>query len=146
MYLAVLLDLYSRMVVGWAMRSKRDKDLVEGALIMALKRRRPGPGLLPHSDRGSQFKSGGYRAILAEQGIEVSMSRKGDCLDNAAMESFNGTLKGEWVDRHQFETRREAKTVVFEYMEIYYKRERSHSTLGYQSPGEFEKKEQVRPF
>lgn len=139
LYLAVILDLYSRMVIGWAMGAQRDGKLVEEALNMALLKRHPGPGLLHHSDRGSQYTSLGYRAKLEDLGIEISMSRKGDCYDNAVVESFNGTLKSECVDRQSFATRSQAKSVVFEYLEVFYNRQRLHSSLGYMAPEIFEK-------
>lgn len=138
LYLAVLLDIYSRMVVGWAMGAQRDGKLVEDALNMALLKRKPQPGLLHHSDRGSQYTSLSYRAKLEEAGIEISMSRKGDCYDNALVESFNGTLKSECVDRQSFATRAQAKSVVFEYLEVFYNRQRLHSSLGYVAPEVFE--------
>lgn len=106
LYLAVVLDLFSRLVVGWAMAAHRDSGLVEQALRMALMRRPPNSGLLHHSDRGSQYTSGSYQAQLAEAGIVVSMSGKGDCYDNAAMESFFSSLKGEWTDWHSYQSRK----------------------------------------
>ncbi len=139
LYLAVLLDIYSRLVVGWAMGALRDGKLVEEALNMGLLKRHPEPGLLHHSDRGSQYTSTSYRAKLEEQGIEISMSRKGDCYDNALVESFNGTLKSECVDRQSFATRAPARSVVFEYLEVFYNRQRLHSSLGYLAPETFEK-------
>lgn len=138
LYLAVLLDIYSRMVVGWAMGAQRDGKLVEEALNMALLKRHPAPGLLHHSDRGSQYTSTSYQTKLEEAGIEISMSRKGDCYDNALVESFNGTLKSEGVDRQSFSTRSQARSVVFEYLEVFYNRQRLHSSLGYMAPQVFE--------
>lgn len=138
LYLAALLDVYSRAVIGWAMDPLRDERLVLAALQMALARRRPGPGLLHHSDRGSQYTSGSYQALLAQQGIAVSMSRKGNCYDNALMESFFGTLKAECVDRQVFQTPAEAELCLFEYLEVFYNRQRVHSALGYRSPIAFE--------
>jgi transposase InsO family protein len=146
LYLGVLLDIYSRMVVGWAMGAQRDGKLVEDALNMALLKRKPKPGLLHHSDRGSQYTSISYRARLEEAGIEISMSRKGDCYDNALVESFNGTLKSECVDRQSFATRSQARSVVFEYLEVFYNRQRLHSSLGYMAPEIFEKLTVSRPF
>jgi putative transposase len=105
LYLTVVLDTYSRMVVRWAMASHRDEALVEQAALMTLARRNPAPGLLHHSDRGSQYTCQDYRALLAQCGIVVSMSRKADCYDNALMESFVGTLKTECVDRESYQTR-----------------------------------------
>jgi putative transposase len=146
LYLAVLLDIYSRMVVGWAMGAQRDGKLVEDALNMALLKRKPEPGLLHHSARGSQYTSTSYRAKLEKAGIEISMSRKGDCYDNALVESFNGTLKSECVDRQSFATRSQARSVVFEYLEVFYNRQRLHSSLGYMAPVVFEKLTISRPF
>ena len=138
LYLAVVLDLFSRMVVGWAMDSHRDELLVEQACMMALARRRPEPGLLHHSDRGSQYTCQTYQALLAHAGIVVSMSRKADCYDNALMESFNGTLKTECVQREVYQTRSQARRSIFEYLEVFYNRQRLHSSLGYVSPVTYE--------
>jgi transposase InsO family protein len=138
LYLAVVLDIYSRMVVGWAMESHRDEALVEQAARMALTRRHPAPGLLHHSDRGSQYTCQDYRALLAQCGIIVSMSRKADCYDNALMESFIGTLKSECVDREVYQTRAQARHSIFEYLEVFYNRQRLHSSLGYVSPVMYE--------
>ena len=141
LYLAVVLDLFSRRVVGWAMGSTEDEELVTLALSMALARLRPGSDcfhLLHHSDRGSEYTSLGYQECLKQEGIEVSMSRTGDCYDNAAMESFFATLKKECVHRHMFQNRREARSTVFEYLECFYNPVRIHSTLGYTSPKAFE--------
>lgn len=139
LYLAALVDIYSRFVVGWAMGKERDEQLITSAAEMALARRRPVPGLLHHSDRGSQYTSEGYQTLLKQHGIEISMSRKGDCYDNALMESFFGTLKEECVERQTFQTRAEAKQVIFEYLEVFYNRQRKHSSLGYVSPATYEK-------
>lgn len=138
LFLAAVLDLFSRAIVGWAMADKQDEVLVEQALRMALVRRHPQDGLLHHSDRGCQYTSDAYQQFLSSWGIEVSMSRKGNCWDNAVMERFFGTLKGECTDHYVFATRRQARGVVFEYIECYYNRERRHSALGYVSPTEFE--------
>lgn len=138
LYLSALEDLYSRRIVGWAMSEFRDERLVEDALWMALIRRQPDGNLLHHSDRGSQYTSRSYKSVLDHYGIELSMSRKGNCWDNAVMESFFGTLKAECTDRRSFATRQEAKTVIFEYMEVFYNRQRLHSSLGYVSPENFE--------
>ena len=138
LYLAVILDLYSRMVVGWAMAATEDSELVELALRMALVNRRPPAGLLHHSDRGSEFTSARYLARLSEAGIEVSMSRTGDCYDNAAMESFFATLTKECTGRVRFQTRQEARSATFEYLECFYNPVRLHSTLQYVSPVAFE--------
>jgi putative transposase len=138
LYLAGIVDCYSRLVVGWAMSPTRDERLVEDALHMALGRRHPVEGLLHHSDRGSQYTSSAYRALLAEHGVTVSMSRKGDCWDNALMESVWATVKGECADRHVFVSHQVARAILFEYLEVFYNRQRIHSALGYQSPAHFE--------
>jgi putative transposase len=122
MYLAVVLDLYSRRVVGWAMAAKQDEVLVEQALAMAVAHRKPGAGLLHHSDRGCQYTSHAYQTFLNDHGIRVSMSRKGNCWDNAVMERFFGTLKRECTARARFATHEEARTALFEYIEAYYVR------------------------
>lgn len=138
LYLAAIVDVFSRAVVGWAMDRRRDERLVLGALHMALARRQPDPGVLHHSDRGSQYTSGSYQALLAQHGLVVSMSRKGNCYDNAVMESFFGTLKAECVDRQTFATPEAAQRGIFEYVEVFYNRQRLHSALGYRSPITFE--------
>ena len=138
LYVAVVLDLFSRLVVGWAMGEHNDEALVSRALHMALLRRDPPMHMLVHSDQGSPYTSQGYQGILAARGIAVSMSRVGDCYDNAAVESFFSTLKGECVNRTRFLTRQEAKQEIFEYLECFYNRIRRHSTLQYVSPVEFE--------
>src|ERR1700680_25056 len=116
------------------MSKERDEQLITKAAVMALERRRPGAGLLHHSDRGSQYTSQGYQVLLKQHGIEISMSRKGDCYDNALMESFFGTVKEECVERQTYQTRAEARSSVFEYLEVFYNRQRRHSSLGYVSP------------
>lgn len=138
LYLAVVLDIYSRLVVGWAMDAHRDEALVEQAARMALAHRQPEPGLLHHSDRGSQYSATDYRELLEQYGIVMSMSGKGDCYDNALMESFFGTLKSECVDRQSFASRAQARLVIFEYLEVFYNRQRLHSSLGYLSPVTYE--------
>lgn len=138
LYLAIVLDLFSRMVVGWSMAAIQDAMLVEQALQMALARRRPQAGLLHHSDRGSIYTSESYQAILQQEGIDVSMSRTGNCYDNAAMESFFHSFKGECIDRERFQTRTQAKLATFEYLECFYNRTRRHSTLSYMSPVAYE--------
>ncbi len=138
LYLAVMLDLYSRMVVGWAMAATEDEALVELALRMAVARRKPEAGLLHHSDRGTEFTSERYQAALRELGIEVSMSRTANCWDNAAMESFFATLTKECTNRTRFETRQQARSAIFEYLECFYNPIRLHSTLQYVSPVAFE--------
>ena len=139
LYVAVILDLYSRMVVGWSMSSNCDRKLAEQALEQALARRRPQLGLLHHSERGCQYTALTYQAYLQRYGIQSSMSRKGNCWDNAAMESFFGTLKEECVGETVYASRDEARLALFTYMEVYYNRIRRHSTLGYVSPLQYEK-------
>jgi putative transposase len=138
LYLAAIVDLYSRACVGWAMGCHPDASLAVSALRMALERRRPQRGLLHHTDRGSTYTSDAYQALIATHGIIGSMSRKGNCWDNAAMESFFGTLKAECANRQLFSSRHLARTALFEYVEVFYNRHRLHSTLGYCSPFEFE--------
>jgi transposase InsO family protein len=138
LYLAVVMDLYSRLVVGWAMSDRPTRKLTMDALGMALGRRRPGPGLLHHSDRGSQYASGDYQAMLQANGITCSMSRKGEVYDNAPMESFFHTLKNELVHHRRYHSRQQARTDIFEYVEVFYNRQRRHSYLGYHSPAAFE--------
>ena len=138
LYLATVLDLFSRKVVGWAMSEWMDTDLVETAWQMALLGRRPEPGLLHHSDQGSQYTSAAYQKSLTTALVQLSMSRVGNCYDNAVAESFFGTLKTECVTG-QFATRALAHTSIFEYIEVWYNRQRLHSTLGYLSPVEFER-------
>lgn len=140
LYLAALLDTYSRLIVGWAMSGYRDEALVTDALRMALARRQlPQPAnLIQHTDRGSQYTADDYLALLREQGIQVSMSDKGDPYDNAMMESFFSTLRAELTDLQRFPTRQAAQTAVFEFIEVFYNRQRLHSSLGYRSPMAFE--------
>jgi len=139
LYLASMIDLYNREVVGWSMSDSNDTDLTLKALDMALQSRNPPKGLLQHSDRGSNYTSKEYRLALSKQGIDVSMSRRGNCWDNAVAESFFATLKKELVHRTRFTTRREAAAAIFEYIEVFYNRIRKHSKLGYSSPAEFRK-------
>jgi transposase InsO family protein len=139
LYLAVVLDLFSRRVIGWAMRAKMDAELVETALRMALLGRRPPAGLLHHSDQGSQYTSLTYLDCLNTALAELSMSGAGNCYDNAVMESFFSTLKTECVTGIFF-THAQARTVIFEYLEVWYNRQRLHSTLGYHSPVDFEQR------
>jgi transposase InsO family protein len=138
LYLAVMLDLYSRTVIGWAMGHRLTVELAERALTMALANRKPTAGLLHHSDRGSQYAAHRYQRLLGEHGITSSMSRAGNCWDNACVESFFGTLKRELVYHRHYATRDEAKLDIFEYIEVFYNRRRRHSTLGYDSPAEYE--------
>ena len=138
LYLAVVLDLYSRRVVGWAMRERMTADLVCEALALALWRRKMPTGVIVHSDRGSQYCSADYQRLLRKHRLLCSMSKKGDCYDNAAMESWNHSLKVEAIHGERFATREAAKAQVFEYIEVYYNRKRLHSTLGYLSPETFE--------
>ena len=140
LYLAVLLDLYARKIVGWAMSHYIDRELVTDALSMALVRRRPKAGLIHHTDQGRQYATESYRQTLIGHGIAPSMSRKGDCFDNACAESFMSTLKNELTHHCVFKTREEAKTAIFEYIEVFYNRQRLHQTLGYLSPAEFERR------
>lgn len=137
-YLAVILDLFSRKVVGWALADHMRTDLVLEALLNALRDRLPGGDLVHHSDRGSQYASDDYRAALKAHGIECSMSRRGDCWDNAVVESFFGTLKTELDAEDHWEKRAEARYDVFDYIEVFYNRQRRHSYLGYVSPARFE--------
>ena len=138
LYLAAVLDLCSRRVVGWAMADHLRAELCLDALSMAVERRRPGPGLLHHSDRGVQYACDAYRALLARHGMTASMSRRGDCHDNAVMESFFGTLKTELVHHERYATREQARRSIFEYVEVFYNRRRRHSAIGYVSPDQFE--------
>ena len=134
LYLAVVLDLFSRMVVGWSMAATQDATLVVQALQMALTGRRPLAGLLHHSDRGSTYTSENYQTLLQQEGMRVSMSRTADCYDNAAMESFFHSFKGECIDGESFQTRAQARSTTFEYIECFYNRTWRHSTLQYMSP------------
>jgi putative transposase len=136
LYLAAIEDLATREVVGWSMADHLRAELCTDALVMALQRRRPDPGLVHHSDRGVQYAAGPYRQVLKRHGIKQSMSRRGNCLDNAPMESFFASLKKEQVHHVRFRTREEAKAAVFEYVEIFYNRQRLHSALGYRTPAE----------
>jgi putative transposase len=137
LYLAVLLDLASRRVVGWALRTRLDQELTLAALEMAL-RRRGARGGRHHSDRGVQYAGRAYRRLLASAGFTASMSRVGNCWDNAVVESFFATLTKELLSGREFETRAEASSAVFEFIEIWYNRQRRHSTLGYRTPVEYE--------
>ena len=138
LYLAVVIDLHSRMVVGWSMSERLKRSLALDALSMAIGRRNPGVGLIHHSDRGSQYASEDYQNVLAKHGMVCSMSRKGDCWDNAVAESFFSRLKSERVCHRLYRSRAEARRDIFEYIEVFYNRVRLHSTLGYSSPAQFE--------
>jgi len=139
MYLAVVMDLYSRKIVGWSIDKRMTQELAKNALIMASGRRKPGDGLIHHSDRGSQYAAYAYQDLLVEHSMICSMSRKGDCWDNAVIESFFGTLKRERVHLMRYETRMEAKKDIVDYIEMFYNCRRLHSYLGYVSPNQFEK-------
>jgi len=139
LYLSVVEDLFSRMVVGWAMAETMESRLVVDALEMALARRRPEVGLLAHSDRGSQYASDHYQRVLASEGIVCSMSGVGQCWDNAPVESFFGRLKCELAPDEVFATRDQARAALFEYLEVFYNRVRRHSSLGFLSPADFER-------
>lgn len=138
LYLAVLIDLYSRKVVGWSMGPSLERQLCLDALDMAIRERDPGPGLIHHTDRGCQYTSADYRRELDDRGFICSMSRKGNCWDNAVAESFFGTLKSEVLYRRPLATRKEARAVIFEYIESYYNRKRLHSAINYMTPVAFE--------
>jgi transposase InsO family protein len=138
LYVAGVLDRCSRCLVGWAMGATLDTAVPLAALMMALRQRKPARGLIHHSDRGVQYASVDYRSALAQHGLVASMSRKGNCYDNAAMEAFWSSLKNELVHRRHFPTRAEARTAIFDYIEAFYNRTRRHSSLGYQSPLDYE--------
>jgi putative transposase len=138
LYLAAILDLYTRRIVGWAMSDRMTSDLTIAALKMALLQRQPDAGLIHHSDQGSQYTDQAYQALLKDHGIRASMNGAGSWYDNAPMESFVGTLKSEWVHHHVYHTRDEAKTDVFYYIESFYNRRRRHSALDYLSPEAYE--------
>jgi transposase InsO family protein len=140
LYLAIVLDLASRLVVGWSMGETLESKLAIDALDSALKRRSPPPGFLHHSDRGVQYASNEYRELLEEQQAVVSMSRKGNCWDNAVAESFFGTLEIELIEGADWHTRAEARTAIFEFVEVWYNRQRRHSRLEYLTPAEFDKR------
>jgi putative transposase len=138
LYLAVVLDLCSRAVVGWSMASHMRAELVNQALAMALCQRQPTAGLIMHTDRGSQYGAESYRQLLTQHGLQPSMSRKGNCWDNAVAESFFHTLKTELISLEDFDTHEQAQTVVFEYIEVFYNRQRCHSANGYLAPLAYE--------
>lgn len=139
LYLACVMDLFSRRIVGWSMSEHIDSELVMSALRMAVEQRKPDVGLLHHSDRGSQYSCESFQNLLNINGIICSMSRKGNCWDNACMESFFGSLKSEWLDSKKYQTHQEAKNNLFEYIELFYNRKRRHAALGYLSPADYEK-------
>jgi transposase InsO family protein len=140
LYLAVIMDLYSRGIVGWSMAERLTSPLVRDALQMALQQRRPPAGLLHHSDRGSQYAAGDYQELLTKNGILCSMSRRGNCWDNAPVESFFSTLKREWVFHQRYRTRAEARQSIFDYIERFYNRQRIHTSIEDLSPMQFEQK------
>ena len=138
LYLAAVLDLYARRIVGWSMKPSLSQELASDALKMALTNRQPAAGLIHHSDRGSQYTSNEYQAILQQHQVRPSFGKIGSCFDNAAMESFFGSLKSEWLYHHRFATRKAAQSSVFHYIELFYNRQRLHSANGYRSPADFE--------
>lgn len=142
LYVAVVLDLYSRRIVGWSMRAQMTAELVTEAMLMAIWRRGAPAALLHHSDQGSQYTAESFQRLLASHGVTCSMSRKGDCWDNAAMESFFSTLKTERTSRKTYRTRDDARADVFDYIERFYNPKRRHSTLGYLSPVDYEQSAQ----
>jgi len=142
LYLAVLIDLYSRAVVGWSMSERINAQLANDALMMSIWKRKPPKGLMLHSDRGSQYASDLYQKTIKEHGFICSMSRKGNCWDNAPSESFFHTLKTELTHHRRYQTREEAKQEIFEYIEVFYNRQRRHSTIDYQTPLGYEESSQ----
>lgn len=138
LYVAGVMDLYSRLIVGWSMSARRDKALALDALQMAVSRRSPKRGLLVHTDQGMEYRTADYHRYVELNGFTASMSRRGNCLDNAAMESFFHTLKTEHSHHYQYKSRQEARQSVFEYIEVFYNQQRRHSTLNYMTPMEFE--------
>lgn len=143
LYLAIVMDLYSRKIVGWSMANHMRAELVNDALTMAIWRRKPSKGLVWHSDRGSQYCSKSHRIILKDHGILQSMSSKGDCWDNATSESFFSTLKRELDGIKNFGDQKQATTAIFEYIEVFYNKIRAHSTIGYLAPNEFERNSKI---
>jgi transposase InsO family protein len=146
MYLATVIDVASRRVVGWAMADHMRAELVCDALTMAIEQRRPAPGLIFHSDRGSQYTSSQFTTMLERNGIRRSLSRPGQCWDNAVQESFFSTLKCELIHRHAWPTRARARSAIFEYIEGFYNRRRLHSSLGYVSPVDYERRRESLDF
>jgi putative transposase len=139
LYLAIMLDLHSRKVIGWSMSNKNDKQLVLDTLVMAIEKRKPKSGLMHHTDRGSVYASDEYRSKLNDFGFISSMSRSGDCYDNAVAESFFSSLKNELVYQNRFESRDHARIEIFKYIEIFYNRQRIHQSLNYLTPEQFER-------
>ncbi|MCU7855056.1 MAG: IS3 family transposase [Candidatus Thiodiazotropha sp. (ex Lucinoma borealis)] len=138
LFLAVVLDLFSRQVIGWSMGDRNNAELVIDALMMAIARRKPSGDVIVHSDQGSTYASGDYQSLISDSGLVCSMSRKGECLDNAVAESFFGTLKTELTDHENYRTKAHAKRSLFEYMEVFYNRRRRHSYVGYVPPAIYE--------
>ena len=134
LYLAAMIDLYTRLIVGWSMKDRPNQELVNEALMMAVEQRRPKPGLIHHSDQGILYSTGSYLALLKKYGMLRSMSGKGNCYDNAVAESFFSSLKNEIVHHRNYQTRDEARTEIFEYIELFYNRKRLHQSLNYQTP------------
>lgn len=138
LFLAVVIDLYSRQVVGWSMANKQDRYLVKDALLMAIEAREPKPGLIHHTDRGIQYTCSEYQALLGMHGMVPSLSRKGNCHDNAVAESFFSHLKNELIYHCDFHDREQARLAIFDYIEVFYNRQRLHQTLNYKTPVEYE--------
>lgn len=145
LYLAVVLDLCTRRVVGWSMKERMTKEIVLDALLMALWRRRPKGAVIIHSDQGSQFTSDAWMKFIKDHNLTPSMSRRGNCWDNAVVESFFGSLKKERIRRKVYTTREDARSDIFDYIEVFYNRKRSHSYLGQMSPVEYEEKNHLSP-
>ena len=145
-YLAIVMDLYSRRIVGWAMKNRMTEELTINALNMAINRRIISNGMIHHSDQGSQYASNRYRDVIKKYGFVSSISRKGNCYDNAVVESFFKTIKAELAREHRFKTREEARTAIFEYIEAFYNRKRLHSGLRYLSPVDYERLNGVSTF
>lgn len=143
LYLAVVIDLYSRLVVGWSMKERPNQELANEALLMAVEQRHPEPGLIHHSDQGILYGSTLYRQLLSRYGMIQSMSRKGNCYDNAVAESFFSSLKNEIVHHRDYYTREQARAEIFEYIELFYNRRRLHQSLDYRSPMEYEQVKRV---
>jgi transposase InsO family protein len=146
LHLSAVMDLYSKGIAGWFMEGRMEAELVKDALRMAYARRNPSYGLLHHSDRGSRYASGEYQTLLKGYGMQVNMSRKGDCWDNAPMESCFHTMKTELTHHKKYRTREEARRDIFEYIEVFYNRQRLHSSLGYKSLAEFESELQTTAY